>query len=196
MHRIDILVFDGFDELDAIGPYEVFRNGGLDARVVALDGPRTITASHGLTIHAEAPRGEDVDAVLVPGGGYLDGTAGVRIEIERGDLVERLKQLAAAGGITITSVCTGAMLLAAAGITDGRPATTHHGAHEALAASGAQLVTERVVDDGDLITSGGVTSGIDMAMWIVERSRGADVAQLVAQEMEHERADRVRQMHG
>ena len=196
MNRIDIYVFDGFDELDAIGPYEVFRNGGLDARIVTLDGPREIVASHGLKVQAEAPRGDDVDAVLIPGGGYVDGKGGVRTEIERGALPERLRELAGRDGITITSVCTGAMLLAAAGITDGRPATTHHGAYEALAATGARLVKERVVDDGDLITSGGVTSGIDMAFWMVERDRGSDVAQIVAQEMEHDRRDRVRQIHG
>ena len=86
----------------------------------------------------------------------------------------------------MASVCTGAMLLAAAGITDGRPATTHHSALEDLRASGAQVIDARVVDDGDVMTAAGITSGIDLALYIVEREAGAEIAERVADEIEYE----------
>jgi transcriptional regulator GlxA family with amidase domain len=197
MQRIDIVVFDGFDEMDAIGPYEVFRNAGFDAALVTLDGERPVTASHGLVLTPHRALAGDAEAVLVPGGGWMDGNAtGVRAEIERGELPRRVRELAAAGA-TIMSVCTGAMLLAAAGVTDGRPATTHHGAIADLRESGADVHEDaRVVDDGDLITAGGVTSGLDLALHVTERERGRAVADAVAQEMEHRRDERVLQRHG
>lgn len=192
MHRIDILLFDGFDEMDAIGPYEVFRNAGLDARLVTVDGAATVTASHGLTLTPHGALAERPDAVLVPGGGWNDDAPqGARAEAARGAIPVRLRTLAAAG-VTMTSVCTGAMLLAAAGITDGRPAVTHHGAIDDLRASGAIVHADaRVVDDGDLITAGGVTSGIDMALHLVEREQGRAAADAIAREMEHRRDERV-----
>ena len=79
------------------------------------------------------------------------------------------------------------MLVAAAGLLTGRPAVTHHGALEDLAATGAQVVDARVVDDGDIVSAGGVTSGIDLALHIVERELGAETAAAVAREMEHDR---------
>jgi transcriptional regulator GlxA family with amidase domain len=79
------------------------------------------------------------------------------------------------------------MILAAAGLTDGRPATTHHAAIEDLRATGARIVDARVVDDGDLLTAGGVTSGLDLALWLVEREAGPALAQRVAEDLEHER---------
>jgi transcriptional regulator GlxA family with amidase domain len=87
----------------------------------------------------------------------------------------------------MASVCTGAMLLAAAGITDGRPATTHHTALDDLRASGAEVIEARVVDDGDLMTAAGITSGIDLALYIVEQEAGVEIAEKVADEIEYER---------
>ena len=190
--QIDILVFDGFDEMDAIGPYEVFRNAGFDARLVTVDGAATVTASHGMALEPHGTLGDRPDAVLVPGGGWNDeAPQGARAEAARGEIPARLRALAAAG-VTMTSVCTGAMLLAAAGITDGRPAVTHHAAIGDLRASGAIVHEDaRVVDDGDLVTAGGVTSGIDMALHLVERERGRPAADAIAREMEHRRDERV-----
>ena len=197
MQRIDIVIFDGFDELDAIGPYEVFRNGGFDARLVTHDGAESVTASHGLRLTPHGTLGDDADAVLIPGGGWMDGNPdGVRGQIEQGDLPRKLRALAD-GGTIVMSVCTGAMLLAAAGITDGRPAITHHGAIEDLERSGADVRADaRVVDDGDLVTAGGVMSGIDLAIHMVEREFGRDRASAVVKEMEHRRDERVLQRHG
>jgi transcriptional regulator GlxA family with amidase domain len=125
--------------------------------------------------------------VLVPGGGWSSrGERGAWAEAERG-LVPAQIAAAHERGARIASVCTGAMLLAAAGITDGRPATTHHSALADLRASGAEVVDARVVDDGDVLTAAGVTSGIDLALYLVERASSAEIADQVAGEIEYER---------
>jgi transcriptional regulator GlxA family with amidase domain len=194
--RIAIVVYDGFDELDALGPYEVLRNaarGGADVAVelVTREPAREITAGHGLRLVPQGVLGDSYDLVIVPGGGWADrAESGAWAEIERGDLPAALRGLREHGA-AMGSVCTGGMLLSAAGITRGRPATTHHSAIAALADEGADVVNARVVDDGDLVTSGGVTAGIDMALWLVEREWGAPLADLIAREMEHERTGEV-----
>ena len=126
--RVAIVLFDGFDELDAIGPFEVLR---------------------------EAAR--------------------------RG---------------TVATVCTGGMIAAAAGLVAGRPAVTHHSALRDLEAAGAEVVRARVVDDGDLVTAGGVTSGLDLALRLVERHFGAELADAIADELEYERRGDVRRGPG
>lgn len=189
--KIDIVVFDGFDEMDAVAPYEVFRTAAglgapIEAELVGAHGAATITASHGLRIVVDRGVSEDADMVLVPGGGWFHG-AGVRDEIERGVLPAALVA-AREGGAIVGSVCTGAMLLVAAGLVQGRPATTHHSAIEDLREAGAQIVDgARFVDDGDILTAGGVTSGLDLALHIVEKVAGAAIAGQVAREIEYER---------
>jgi transcriptional regulator GlxA family with amidase domain len=189
--KIDIVVFDGFDELDAVAPYEVLRTAAelgapIEAELVGAHGAAVITASHGMRVAVERGPSEDAELVLVPGGGWFHG-AGVRDEIERGVLIDFVKA-AYARGTTVASVCTGAMLLAAAGLVEGRPATTHHSAIEDLRAAGARIVDgARYVDDGDLLTAGGVTSGLDLALHIVEKVAGAAIAEQVAAEVEYER---------
>ena len=191
--RISVVVFEGFDELDAIGPLEVLRNaaaGGADLEValVTLDGAAEVTGSHGLSVRPDGRLQPDrTDLLVVPGGGWNDrGPRGAWAEAERGELPAAIAA-AHRGGAQVASVCTGAMLATAAGLTRGRPAITHHGAVEDLRASGAQVVEARVVDDGDLVTAGGVTSGIDLALWLVERHFGAKLAEAVAAEIEHPR---------
>jgi transcriptional regulator GlxA family with amidase domain len=189
--KIEIVVFDGFDEMDAIAPYEVLRTAAelgapIDAELVGAHGPATITASHGARITVERGPSEAPDVMLVPGGGWFHG-AGVRDEIERGVVTRALVAAHEAGSI-VGSVCTGAMLLAAAGLVEGRPATTHHSAIEDLRAAGAQIVDGvRFVDDGDVLTAGGVTSGLDLALHLVEKVAGASIAGQVAREIEYER---------
>jgi transcriptional regulator GlxA family with amidase domain len=196
MRRIDIVIYPGFDELDALGPFEVLRNAGLDARLVTLDGAGDVRGSHGLVVRPDGVLGDDADLVVVPGGGWNDrAEQGAWAEAQRGELPRRLKDLHATG-TPLASVCTGGLLLAAAGVLEDRPATTHHQALDELRASGAEVVEERVVDDGDVVSAGGVTSGIDLALWLVERERGRDAADAVAREMEHERRGRVWQRHG
>jgi transcriptional regulator GlxA family with amidase domain len=192
--RVAVVVFEGFDELDAIGPLEVLRNAAvmgatdLSVDLVALDGAAEVTGSHGLRVRTDGRLDPDrTDLLVIPGGGWNDrGAHGAWAEAERGDLPAAIAA-AARGGALVATVCTGAMLAATAGLTRGRPAITHHDAVEDLRASGARVVEARVVDDGDLVTAGGVTSGIDMALWLVERHFGADLADAVAAEIEHPR---------
>ena len=161
---IDIIVFDGFDELDAIAPFEVLRNAeaqgaDLHATLVGLHGAGEITAAHGSRLIVERGVSERADMVIVPGGGWNSrAPQGARAEAERGDLPALLRREHARGA-TIAAVCTGGMVLAAAGITRGRRATTHHLALDELRRSGADVVEARVVDDGDVLTAGGVTLG-------------------------------------
>ena len=185
--EIEVLLFDGFDELDAVGPFEVFSNAArhredVTVRTVTLEPTDRVVASHGLTIVSDGTLGHP-DLLVVPGGGWSGG--GARREYEAGVLPEAIAERHRAGA-TVASVCTGAMLLAGAGLLEGRPATTHHVAHDDLEAV-TERVDARVVDDGDLLTAGGVTSGIDLALWVVEREFGAEIAERVASELEYER---------
>jgi transcriptional regulator GlxA family with amidase domain len=192
--RFQILIFDGFDELDAIAPYEVLQNAAqakVDAAVelVTADAAKEITAAHGLRLR---PSGQlDLqrrpDVLIVPGGGWIDRTPqGARAEAERGVIPKLIKSLHEAGTICV-SVCTGAMLLAAAGILKGRPATTNNGAIKDLADSGARVINARVVDDGNIISAAGVTSGLDLGLWLVERFYSPKLAQHIETQMEYER---------
>ena len=191
MH-VAIILFDGFDELDAVGPYRVFEGAataGADVTVslVTVEPAETVTASHGLQVVPDGTLDSATpDLVVVPGGGWNDrDEQGAWAEAERGDIPDRLARLHEAG-IPIASVCTGAMLLERAGLLDGRPAATHHGARADLAATDAIVRDDRVVDDGDILTAGGVTSGIDLALHVVEREFSADIAETVAAELEYE----------
>jgi transcriptional regulator GlxA family with amidase domain len=190
--RIDIPIFDGFDELDAVGPYEVFQNaatggGEFSAHLVTREPAGVVTGSHGLGVVPHGLYAPGADLVLVPGGAWVARSAvGVWGEVQRGEWLPLLAR-AAQDGALMASVCTGAMLLAHAGVIGSRRAGTHHSAWADLAATGATVVRDRVVDDGDLLTAGGVTSGIDLALWIVERWGSVDLADGVADQMEYTR---------
>ncbi len=188
-----VVIFPAFDDLDAFGPFEVLANarlGGADiaVRLVTLHPAETVPTSHGATVvpHGDLDGEAAPDLLLVPGGGWNDSAqTGARAEA-RGELPAAIARLHA-GGTTIASVCTGAGILAAAGLLDGREASTHHRAREELRERGVEIVDARVVDDGDVLSAGGVTAGIDLALWLVERSFGAALADAIAREMEHER---------
>lgn len=192
--RMQILLFDGFDELDALAPLEVLRRAaelGADLRVelVTLAPRDEVTAAYGLRLRSDGALDPNSppDLLLVPGGGWnAGGQTGVRAEIARGELPATIGRLHG-GGTLIATVCTGAMLAAAAGLTAGRHVTTHAAALDALRASGAETPAARVVDDGDLISAGGVTSGLDLALWLVERFFGAPLVVAIEQRMEYER---------
>jgi transcriptional regulator GlxA family with amidase domain len=188
---VAIVLFDGFDDLDAVGPFEVFGHAAthgadVDVGLYTLESRDVVTSSHGLRIEPDGVLPESPDLVVVPGGGWGDrAAAGAWREAERGDIPDAVADRHAAGA-TVASVCTGGMLLARAGLTDGRPAVTHHGALEDLRESGAEVVEARVVDAGDLVTAGGVTAGIDLALHLLDREVGTDVAERVATVMEYE----------
>jgi transcriptional regulator GlxA family with amidase domain len=188
--QIEIILFDGFDELDAIAPYEVLRTAAefgapLDVTLVGAHGPATITASHGARIVVDRGPSETADVVIVPGGGYFHGS-GIRTELEL-EVLPRAVTAAHARGAIVGSVCTGAMVLAAIGLSAGRRMTTHHLAIDDLRASGAEVVEARFVDDGDIVSAGGVTSGLDLALHLVERFADAEIAERVEREIEYER---------
>ncbi len=191
--RAEIILYDGFDDLDAFAPHEVLRRAaaaGADLTVdyVAVDGAAVVTSAYGAALHLQAPaRLGQPDLLLIPGGGWVARSAqGARAEAERGAIPAALAQAHARGAI-IATVCTGAMLASAAGLTRGRHATTHHSAIADLRAAGAEVVAARVVDDGDLISSGGVTAGLDLALWLVERFFGAALSVAIEGQIEYER---------
>lgn len=195
--RIDVVVFDGVDDLDVAGPYGTWsmaaRSGAdVSVRLAALAGAATVTTAGGLQLGPVQPWApEQADVILVPGGGA--GTvprAGVHAELATGRLPAALRE-AVRPGLVLASVCTGALLLAAAGVLTGRPCTTHHRMIDALTAAGGEVVNARVVDDGDVVTAGGITSGFDLALWLLERFRGIDLAALVARGLEYQRQGEV-----
>jgi transcriptional regulator GlxA family with amidase domain len=191
MH-VQILIYDGFDELDAIGPYEILHGAGFPTELATLEPAERITASHGTVLVPHATLAERPDLLLVPGGGWRDRRpVGTHAEYERGVIPAAIAERHAAGS-RIASVCTGAMLLAKAGILDGRPATTHWAAYDDLRAHGIDVHAEaRVVDDGDVLTCGGVTSGLDLALHIVEAELGGEAATFAARLLEHDRRQEV-----
>jgi transcriptional regulator GlxA family with amidase domain len=168
----------------------MLRAAGLPARLVVLAGrDRRVTARHGLALEAHAAIDASEiaagDWVIAIGGGYLAGaTTGVRSEIERGEM-PAFFAVARARGALLGSVCTGAMLLAAAGLVKGRRAITHHTATEDLAKAGATIVRARVVDDGDLVTAGGVTSGLDFGLHLIGRLLGEDAKKKASERAEY-----------
>lgn len=198
--RFQIILFDGFDELDSIAPYEVLHSAaehqaGWVVEYAALEGPRLIRANHGTRLFAQTKLGpftgkKRPDVVIVPGGGWIDrNPQGARAEVAKGHLPAALVQLNFAGTITC-SVCTGTMILASSGLLKGRPAITHHGAIADLRASGAKVVRQRVVDDGDIVTAGGVTSGLDLALHLVTRFAGAKLTRQLETALEYRQRKR------
>lgn len=190
--EITIVVYDGFEELDAIGPYEVFAvaaelTDDLAVSLRTLADADRVTASHGLRIEPDGTLDEiEPDLVVVPGGGWNDrAEAGAWAEAERGVLPDALARLHEAGA-SMAGVCTGGMLLSRAGLTAGRPAVTHSGALDDLRDEGAEVIDARVVDAGDVVTAGGVTAGLDLALYVLNREFGQSVAGEVSDAIEYE----------
>lgn len=190
--RVEILVFDGFDDLDGLAPLRVLRGAAIagapfDVALVTLEPVAEVTTSSGLRVVPDGVLGEKVDILVVPGGGWATrAERGAWAEYNRSAIPHAISRLHGDGAIVAT-VCTGGMLAQKAGITAGRPATTHHAAIDELRASGAEIVSARVVDDGTLVSSGGVTSGIDLALWLIERFAGPEIAARVETNLEYER---------
>ncbi|HET7418768.1 MAG TPA: DJ-1/PfpI family protein, partial [Candidatus Dormibacteraeota bacterium] len=128
---------------------------------------------------------DDADVVIFTGGGWVARTdKGVRAEVASGRWQPVIASASARSAV-LASVCTGAMILASAGVLKGRRSTTHHSAWNDLEAAGAILIKERVVDGGDIITAGGVTSGIDLGLHLVERFAGRGLARSIAANLEY-----------
>jgi len=170
---IAVLLYDRFTALDAVGPYEVLsRLPGARLRFVADEpGPvRTDTGALAITADAALADVPAPDVLVVPGGpGDVVGRAG-------GDALEWIRAAHESSTWT-TSVCTGSLILGAAGVLAGRRATSHWAALERLGELGAEPVRERVVTDGKVMTGAGVSAGIDMALTLAGRIAGDEVAQ-------------------
>ncbi|MET4922689.1 DJ-1/PfpI family protein [Streptomyces sp. PSRA5] len=189
--RVQVLMFDGVEEQDFIAPVEVLglagrmSGGALTTTMVTTGRPSTVTCTYGTKVEVEKGWSPgEADVLVIPGGGYTARTGpGVhRLIADQGFL----RRLAASEALPV-GICTGVMVLSAAGLTKGRDATTHAGAKADLAAQGATVINARVVDDGDLVTGGGITSGLEVSLWLVERFVGAQLAQRVETVLEYER---------
>jgi putative intracellular protease/amidase len=179
---IAILIYDRFTALDAVGPYEVLSRLP-DARVTFVaeraEPKRTDTTQLALLADATISELTNPDIVLVPGG------PGQTALMDDGPVHEWLRAADATSTWT-ASVCTGSLILAAAGLLTGKRATSNWQAIDELRALGADAVEERVVFDGKLATSAGVTAGIDMALELAAKIAGVQVAQAIQLGLEYD----------
>jgi transcriptional regulator GlxA family with amidase domain len=180
--EVAILLFDGVTALDAVGPYEVLRSvPGASIRFVAKNPGPQRTDSGFLALSADWAL-KDVtkpDVLLVPGG---PGVEQVRVDEEVLDWVREVHQVTR----WTTSVCTGALVLGSAGILEGLQATTHWMSYDDLASLGAKPTGRRVVEQGKVITAAGVSSGIDMALRLVQLELGDVAAQAIQLGIEYD----------
>jgi transcriptional regulator GlxA family with amidase domain len=180
--QIAILIFEKLTALDAIGPYEVLRSvPGWEVKFVGPEkGPvRTDSGALGLSADYSLDEVDAPDVVLVPGG------KGNRPLLEDERVLSWLREVDAESKWT-TSVCTGALVLGAAGLLKGKKATTYWPFLEQLREYGADPVGGRFVEDGKTITAAGVSAGIDMALHLVGREAGPEVAQAVQLGLEYD----------
>ncbi|MFF8773047.1 DJ-1/PfpI family protein [Kitasatospora sp. NPDC015120] len=181
--RIAIVLFPGVEELDAIGPWEVlaywtrnFPEDGWSVGCVSRDGA-AVECAKGLTVlpHHSRETMPPAEVVLHPGG------RGTRPLMKDADHLDWVRELSAKASLT-TSVCTGALVLAEAGLLRGRAVTTHRTSLDLLAElepTAEVRRDSRFVDDGDLITSAGISAGIDMALHLVARLHSVERARQV-----------------
>ena len=184
MHYVDIAIpiFDRLTALDAIGPYEVLsRLPGATVQFLAHEPGPVRTENGMLSLNADRMLEElpSPEVIVVPGG------IGTRVLLEDDRLRAWLRTGHESSEWT-TSVCTGSLLLAAAGILDGLEATTHWLAMDLLEQLGARPTSRRVVEQGKVITAAGVSSGIDMALVLADRIAGAEVAQAIQLAIEYD----------
>ncbi len=214
MIHAQIVLIDSFDLLDVVAPYEVLWAGGvatggaLTVELVSAEGPRAVTSgSGGLVLHATATLDPDhADLIIIP------GVAGPVSEPEDGSKVDTVPVLLARPmetnlpslmrkaldnpRVTVATVCGGSLVLAMAGLLEGRHVVTHHMGMDVLSATGALPISARVVDDGDLISAGGITSGLDLGLYLLERMFGPRISHAVEDMFEYERRGTVWQDKG
>jgi transcriptional regulator GlxA family with amidase domain len=188
--QIAILIFDKLTALDAIGPYEVLRSvPGWEVKFVskAKGEVRTDTGFLGLTADYSLEEVSDPDIVVVPGGpgSRIAGAPGGKALMEDEEVLTWLRQVDATSKWT-TSVCTGSLVLGGAGLLNGKRATSNWLYLDRLRELGADAVGGRFVEDGKTITAAGVTAGIDMALHLVSREVGPELAQAIQLGLEYD----------
>ncbi|CAM2950588.1 DJ-1/PfpI family protein [Mycobacterium intermedium] len=199
-----IVLYDGFDPFDVIAPFEVLAAGSdcvggeLEVTLVSAEGVRTVVSgTRGLTLAAT----DQLDpakpgAIIVPGasgptvGDPDEGVETIPVLLARAAQTD-LAVLLAKGfdnpELIMAGVCGGSLVMAMAGLIEGRHAVTHHLGLDVLDATGVRAVAARVVDDGNLVTAGGVTSGLDLALHLLDRWYGPRVTHAVEVLFEYER---------
>lgn len=180
--QVAYLLYDRFTALDIIGPHEVLNSvPDVDSIFVAETAGPVRNESDTLSLVADASLDDvpDPDVIVVPGG------YGTRALLNHEPVLDWIRGAHETSEYT-TSVCTGTLLLAAAGILDDTPATTHFLARKLLADLGAKPVADRVVEQGKILTAAGVSSGIDMALYLVQIKYGDQVAQAVQLGIEYD----------
>ena len=188
--RIGIALFDGAEELDWAGPWEVlaawaqqFPDDGVEVFTLArTDGP--VTCAKGLRVLPDRTweSAGPLDVLVYPGG------MGSRRELADDAVLEWVRGLARAGTL-MTSVCTGALVFAAAGLLEGRPATTYWGAMQTLGGLDGSIELrpdDRFVDSGEIVTAAGVSAGIDMALHLVARLHSVERAREVRRYIQYD----------
>ncbi|KVA73829.1 DJ-1/PfpI family protein [Burkholderia ubonensis] len=178
--HIGFLVFPGVQQLDLTGPHDVLASLPDTAAHLVWKTREPVASSSGLALtpghtFADCP---PLDVICIPGG------TGITDLLSDRETIDFVRERSAAARY-VTSVCTGALLLGAAGLLRGRRATTHWAFHALLEPLGAVPVRERVVRDGNLFTGGGVTAGIDFALTIAAELAGDDEAQAIQLELEY-----------
>jgi transcriptional regulator GlxA family with amidase domain len=185
MATIGIVLFNDVEELDFVGPWEVFRSAARlngDTVILLAENEGLVRCAKGMRVQPDATLADapPLDVVLVPGG------QGTRREVKNVALIEWLRSVGARCR-WVTSVCTGALLLHEAGFARGRRVTTYWGFVDDLRARGDVTVLDNVrfVRDGNLVTSAGVSAGIDMALWLVGQLNAPDFARQVQRNIEY-----------
>lgn len=159
----------------SFGPYEMLSVPGIEVELASIKHTASIRSMRGIVIEPQATLGT-CDGILVPGGGWANhADAGAWGEVQRGDLPNRLAELAS-NLPWLASVCSGGMILASAGLLTDRPPTTNPGCFEDFRPLVGEVIEERVVDDGDRLTAGALFCGNDLGLWIIERELGTAAA--------------------
>jgi len=188
--HMQIAVFNGFDEIDVFGPYEMLSVPGIEVELATVEPTTAIRSMRGIVIEPRATL-TPCDGIIVPGGGWGNhADAGTWGEVQRGDLPNRLIELAPSLP-WLASVCSGGMILASAGLLADRPATTNPGCFEDFSPLVGEVIQERVVDDGDRLTSGALFCGNDLGLWIIERELGTAAADRASADKAYIRQGRV-----
>jgi transcriptional regulator GlxA family with amidase domain len=197
MTGVGIFLFDDVEVLDFAGPFEVFSTASrlhaktgdhdLFAVFTISDEARTVRARGGLAVNTQHSFRDHppIDVLIVPGGN-------VDAELRRDDVIRWIADTGASTRVT-ASVCTGALLLAAAGLLDGKRATTHWEDSEQLRRDFPAVRVEagpRWIDEGEVVTSAGISAGLDMSLHLVRRLAGFEIASMTARQMDFEWTDR------